>query len=175
MLKHIADRIQKGLPDPSRALPTADPHRGNPADVFAEYSYGDPSRRAYRTADSREGRGQMASGGVRDSLNSTHTTRLPPVRMRGRTTPKAAEMKAKVLAQYPGLGMEFTLNDRIATYFPAPKPQPDNRVSKTKNATRPRRSARRRSSGVLRWFPFQNWNRISSVPCRGGKNVEPPT
>lgn len=33
----------------------------------------------------------------------------------------AAEMKAKVLAQYPGLGMEFTLNDRIATYFPAPK------------------------------------------------------
>lgn len=31
----------------------------------------------------------------------------------------AAEMKAKVLAQYPGLGMEFTLNDRIAAYFPA--------------------------------------------------------
>lgn len=30
----------------------------------------------------------------------------------------AAEMKAKVLAQYPDLGMEFTLNDRIATYFP---------------------------------------------------------
>jgi len=34
----------------------------------------------------------------------------------------AAEMKAKVLAQYPGLGMEFTLNDRVATYFPPPKP-----------------------------------------------------
>ena len=34
----------------------------------------------------------------------------------------AAEMKAKVLAQYPGLGMEFTLNDRVATYFPAAKP-----------------------------------------------------
>ncbi|MBV9768703.1 MAG: MBL fold metallo-hydrolase [Bryobacterales bacterium] len=34
----------------------------------------------------------------------------------------AAEMKAKVLAQYPGLGMEFTLNDRIKTYFPDPKP-----------------------------------------------------
>ncbi|HXE65113.1 MAG TPA: MBL fold metallo-hydrolase [Bryobacteraceae bacterium] len=33
----------------------------------------------------------------------------------------AAEMKPKVLAQYPGLGMDFTLNDRIATYFPAPK------------------------------------------------------
>ena len=33
----------------------------------------------------------------------------------------AAEMKAKVLAQYPGLGMEFTLNDRIETYFPEPK------------------------------------------------------
>jgi glyoxylase-like metal-dependent hydrolase (beta-lactamase superfamily II) len=33
----------------------------------------------------------------------------------------AAEMKTKVLAQYPGLGMEFTLNDRIATWFPAPK------------------------------------------------------
>lgn len=34
----------------------------------------------------------------------------------------AEEMKAKVLAQYPGLGMEFTLNDRIKAYFPAPKP-----------------------------------------------------
>lgn len=33
----------------------------------------------------------------------------------------SAEMKTKVLAQYPGLGMEFTLNDRIAAYFPAPK------------------------------------------------------
>lgn len=31
----------------------------------------------------------------------------------------AAEMKTKVLAEYPNLGMEFTLNDRIATYFPA--------------------------------------------------------
>ena len=31
----------------------------------------------------------------------------------------AAEMKTKVLAQYPNLGMEFTINDRIATYFPA--------------------------------------------------------
>jgi glyoxylase-like metal-dependent hydrolase (beta-lactamase superfamily II) len=31
----------------------------------------------------------------------------------------AAEMRAHVLKQYPGLGMEFTLNDRIATYFPA--------------------------------------------------------
>jgi glyoxylase-like metal-dependent hydrolase (beta-lactamase superfamily II) len=30
-----------------------------------------------------------------------------------------AEMKTKVLAQYPGLGMDFTLNDRVATYFPA--------------------------------------------------------
>jgi glyoxylase-like metal-dependent hydrolase (beta-lactamase superfamily II) len=30
----------------------------------------------------------------------------------------AEEMKAKVLAQYPNLGMEFTLNDRIATYLP---------------------------------------------------------
>lgn len=29
------------------------------------------------------------------------------------------EMKAKVLGQYPNLGMEFTINDRIATYFPA--------------------------------------------------------
>jgi glyoxylase-like metal-dependent hydrolase (beta-lactamase superfamily II) len=32
------------------------------------------------------------------------------------------EMRANVLKQYPGLGMEFTLNDRIATYFPAPPP-----------------------------------------------------
>jgi glyoxylase-like metal-dependent hydrolase (beta-lactamase superfamily II) len=31
----------------------------------------------------------------------------------------AAEMRANVLAQYPGLGMEFTLDDRVATYFPA--------------------------------------------------------
>ena len=31
----------------------------------------------------------------------------------------AAEMRANVLRQYPGLGMEFTLNDRVATYFPA--------------------------------------------------------
>jgi glyoxylase-like metal-dependent hydrolase (beta-lactamase superfamily II) len=32
----------------------------------------------------------------------------------------AAEMRENVLKQYPGLGMEFTLNDRINTYFPAP-------------------------------------------------------
>src|SRR5687767_8449326 len=32
----------------------------------------------------------------------------------------AAEMRANVLKQYPGMGMEFTLNDRVATYFPAP-------------------------------------------------------
>ena len=31
----------------------------------------------------------------------------------------AAEMRVNVLKQYPGLGMEFTLDDRIATYFPA--------------------------------------------------------
>jgi hypothetical protein len=31
----------------------------------------------------------------------------------------AAEMRANVLKQYPGLGIEFTLNDRVATYFPA--------------------------------------------------------
>jgi glyoxylase-like metal-dependent hydrolase (beta-lactamase superfamily II) len=31
-----------------------------------------------------------------------------------------ADMRANVLKQYPGLGMEFTLNDRITTYFPAP-------------------------------------------------------
>jgi glyoxylase-like metal-dependent hydrolase (beta-lactamase superfamily II) len=34
----------------------------------------------------------------------------------------AAEMRANVLQQYPGLGMEFTLNDRVATYFPAQPP-----------------------------------------------------
>ncbi len=32
----------------------------------------------------------------------------------------AAEMRANVLKQYPKLGMEFTLTDRVATYFPAP-------------------------------------------------------
>jgi glyoxylase-like metal-dependent hydrolase (beta-lactamase superfamily II) len=31
----------------------------------------------------------------------------------------AAEMRANVLKQYPGLGMEFTLTDRVAAYFPA--------------------------------------------------------
>lgn len=31
----------------------------------------------------------------------------------------AAELRAKVLKQYPGLGMEFTLNDRINAAFPA--------------------------------------------------------
>ncbi len=30
----------------------------------------------------------------------------------------AAEMRAKVFKQYPGLGMEFTLNDRVAAFFP---------------------------------------------------------
>ncbi len=34
----------------------------------------------------------------------------------------AAEMRANVLKQYPGLGMEFTLDSRVATYFPAPQP-----------------------------------------------------
>ena len=31
----------------------------------------------------------------------------------------AAEMRANVLKQYPKLGMDFTLNDRVATFFPA--------------------------------------------------------
>ena len=35
----------------------------------------------------------------------------------------AAEMRANVLQQYPLLGMEFTLNDRVATYFPRPLPR----------------------------------------------------
>jgi len=30
----------------------------------------------------------------------------------------AAEMRARVLKQYPGLGMDFTLDSRVATYFP---------------------------------------------------------
>jgi len=29
-----------------------------------------------------------------------------------------AEMRQKVLKQYPGLGMPFTLDSRIGTYFP---------------------------------------------------------
>lgn len=33
----------------------------------------------------------------------------------------AAEMREKVLRQYPGLGMDFTLNDRVAAFFPAGK------------------------------------------------------
>src|SRR5580704_11569147 len=35
-----------------------------------------------------------------------------------KTSKNAAEMKAKVVKQYPGLGMEFTLNDRVAAFFP---------------------------------------------------------
>jgi glyoxylase-like metal-dependent hydrolase (beta-lactamase superfamily II) len=34
----------------------------------------------------------------------------------------AAEMRENVLKQYPGLGMAFTLNDRVNTYFPAQNP-----------------------------------------------------
>jgi glyoxylase-like metal-dependent hydrolase (beta-lactamase superfamily II) len=30
----------------------------------------------------------------------------------------AAEMRVRVLKQYPGLGMEYTLTDRVAAYFP---------------------------------------------------------
>jgi glyoxylase-like metal-dependent hydrolase (beta-lactamase superfamily II) len=30
----------------------------------------------------------------------------------------AAEMHAKVIKQYPGLAMEYTLNDRVAAFFP---------------------------------------------------------
>ena len=33
----------------------------------------------------------------------------------------AAEMRNKVAKQYPLLGMEYTLNDRVAAFFPAPK------------------------------------------------------
>jgi glyoxylase-like metal-dependent hydrolase (beta-lactamase superfamily II) len=33
----------------------------------------------------------------------------------------AAEMRVKVLRQYPGLGMEYTLTDRVAAFFPAKK------------------------------------------------------
>ncbi len=32
----------------------------------------------------------------------------------------AAEMRAKVVNQYPGLGMEFTLDSRVAAFFPDP-------------------------------------------------------
>ena len=31
----------------------------------------------------------------------------------------AAEMRANVAKQYPKMGMEYTLADRVATYFPA--------------------------------------------------------
>jgi hypothetical protein len=31
-----------------------------------------------------------------------------------------AEMRQRVLAQYPGLGMDFTLDQRIAAWFPQP-------------------------------------------------------
>ncbi|HEY4362346.1 MAG TPA: MBL fold metallo-hydrolase [Bryobacteraceae bacterium] len=37
-----------------------------------------------------------------------------------KTSKNAAEMKAKVLKLYPGLGMDFTLNDRVAAFFPDP-------------------------------------------------------
>jgi glyoxylase-like metal-dependent hydrolase (beta-lactamase superfamily II) len=38
-----------------------------------------------------------------------------------KTSKDAAEMRARVAKQYPGLGMEFTLNDRVSTYFPPAK------------------------------------------------------
>ncbi len=34
----------------------------------------------------------------------------------------AAEMRRRVLKQYPRLGMDFTLDQRVAAYFPAPAP-----------------------------------------------------
>ena len=34
----------------------------------------------------------------------------------------SAQMRQNVLKQYPGMGMEFTLNDRIRTYFQDPAP-----------------------------------------------------
>jgi hypothetical protein len=40
---------------------------------------------------------------------------------RGASSKNLAEIKTKVLAQYRGLEIEFTLNDRIAAYFLAPK------------------------------------------------------
>lgn len=39
----------------------------------------------------------------------------------------AAEMHKKVLHDYPGLGMEFTLNDRVAAFFPPANQQSDGR------------------------------------------------
>ncbi|MEO6187050.1 MAG: MBL fold metallo-hydrolase [Steroidobacteraceae bacterium] len=36
----------------------------------------------------------------------------------------AAEMRKRVLRKYPGLGMEFTLDSRVATYFPAASATP---------------------------------------------------
>jgi hypothetical protein len=40
--------------------------------------------------------------------------------LRGRISIQCLSGEASsVLGQYPGLGMEFTLNDRVATYFPA--------------------------------------------------------
>jgi glyoxylase-like metal-dependent hydrolase (beta-lactamase superfamily II) len=39
----------------------------------------------------------------------------------------AAEMRANVLKEYPLLGMAFTLDDRVATYFPAAASPPGSR------------------------------------------------
>ncbi len=33
-----------------------------------------------------------------------------------------ADMKKRLLRQYPGLGMDFTIDQRIAQWFPAPAP-----------------------------------------------------
>ena len=40
----------------------------------------------------------------------------------------ALEMRANVLRQYPLLGMDFTLDDRIATYFSAPAATPSRSI-----------------------------------------------
>ena len=46
---------------------------------------------------------------------------VPPPPPLLRKTP--LKMRAKVVRQYPGLGMEYTLNDRVAAFFPAKKSQ----------------------------------------------------
>jgi hypothetical protein len=54
-------------------------------------------------------------GDPRHAVHSVHEEVHSRLGCECRRFEDAAEMKAKVLAQYRGLGMDFTLNDRIAT------------------------------------------------------------
>ena len=74
----------------------------------------------------------------------------------------AAEMRANVLRQYPELGMEFTFNDRIATYFPA---------AKMNQQTRGRNIYRRYGAGDCLCLLFRAEAQSAASPALPLKNL----